>query len=85
MSNQKNKLECYTLQCVDGSDCSQKEACVNNKCVDACAASNACGSNSDCTAVNHRKCLGFLKIIIEIVKSFDIIFNDLKNRSCLRM
>ena len=61
MSNPKkqNKLECYTLQCVDGSDCSQKEACVNNKCVDACAASNACGSNSDCTAVNHRKCLGF--------------------------
>lgn len=52
-TNGDPKVECYTLQCVDGSDCAPNEACVGNKCVDACAGS-ACGSNSDCRPLNHR-------------------------------
>ena len=53
-TNGNPKVECYALQCVDSSDCGERETCTGNKCVDACAASNACGANSDCTPQAHR-------------------------------
>ena len=48
------KVECYTLECVDSSDCSANEECVNSKCKDACSSPKACGRNSQCSAINHR-------------------------------
>jgi hypothetical protein len=38
-------------ECVTNSECSQNEACVNQKCQNPCL--NACPSNSECRVQNH--------------------------------
>jgi hypothetical protein len=40
-------------ECIVSSDCSQLLACVNQKCVDPCAA-DICGTNARCQVVNHN-------------------------------
>lgn len=39
-------------ECVQNSDCSQTEACFNQKCQDPCP--GVCGVNAKCTVVNHN-------------------------------
>lgn len=39
-------------ECVSNSDCSQKETCVNQNCVNPCQGS--CGVGSNCIVVNHN-------------------------------
>lgn len=40
-------------ECMQNSECSYDKACVNNKCVDACAINGICGSFAECRVVNH--------------------------------
>lgn len=39
-------------ECVSNSDCSLKETCVNQKCIDPCRGS--CGVGAECVVVNHN-------------------------------
>lgn len=38
-------------ECVQNPDCTRDKACIQNKCTSPC--SGACGSNAECTVVNH--------------------------------
>lgn len=38
-------------ECVTNSDCSQRLACVNEKCVDPCV--DNCGRNAECSVIRH--------------------------------
>lgn len=40
-------------ECIQNSECSYDKACVNNKCVEACAINGICGSFAECRVVNH--------------------------------
>ncbi len=69
------KVGCNVLQCIDSSDCSSKETCVNNKCVDACAASKTCGPNSSCKSSNHRKLI--LKNPLKLFLTYYFLIQEL--------
>ena len=41
------------LECVENTDCSATESCVNNKCEDVCRLDGVCGTNANCRTRNH--------------------------------
>lgn len=43
-------MACH-LECVQNSDCSLNQACLNNKCVNPC--NGACGTDASCDVINH--------------------------------
>ena len=47
------RSKCVELECVENTDCSSGESCVNNKCEDVCRLDGVCGTNADCRTRNH--------------------------------
>ncbi|XP_051175815.1 neurogenic locus notch homolog protein 1 [Leptopilina boulardi] len=44
-------VRCTKVECLVNEDCSSNTACINNRCVDACA--GTCASNALCKTINH--------------------------------
>lgn len=45
--------KCIKFECTKDNHCPQEEACVNNKCKNACSLPRACGRNADCFSKSH--------------------------------
>lgn len=45
--------KCTKMECEDKNECSRSKTCVDFKCVDPCTVGNVCGTNAECSTVNH--------------------------------
>lgn len=43
------------IGCRSDSHCPLKKSCINNKCIDICSMPTACGTNANCTVIDHQK------------------------------